>query len=142
MRTHKLVAILGLLAALALPLTAAASSDGNGNGDDGDDNGGFTAAPDCLTPTLTVPPRTIVGVWNCAALAEVRLSKALRNGPPVVARALAIAHTCMYDAWAAYDKHAVGTVLGGSLRRPKAERTHANKAKAISFAAYRCLTNL
>ena len=85
---------------------------------------------------------TVVSDWNNAALAEVRLSKALRNGPPMVARALAIAHTCMYDAWAAYDPVAVGTVLGGNLRRPAAERTDANKAKAISFAAYRCLLNL
>src|SRR5438876_6492371 len=84
----------------------------------------------------------VVCDWNNAALAEVRLSKSLRNGPPIVARALAIAHTCMYDACAAYDPVAVGTVLGGNLRRPAAERTDANKAKAISFAAYRCLLNL
>src|SRR5215475_15093733 len=52
---------------------------------------------------------TIVSDWNAATLAEVRLSRSLRNGPPIVARALAIAHTCMYDAWAAYDAVAVGT---------------------------------
>src|SRR5262249_28672954 len=79
---------------------------------------------------------------------EVRVSKSLRNGPPMVARALAIAHTCMYDAWAAYDDVAVGTtdtapIPGpGSRRRPAAERTDDNKAKAISFAAYRCLRHL
>jgi hypothetical protein len=82
---------------------------------------------------------TVVSDWNAAALSEVR---AARLGPPIVARALAIAHTCMYDAWAAYDAQAVGTLLGGSLRRPAAERTDANKAEAISFAAYRCLLNL
>src|SRR5215510_7870363 len=86
---------------------------------------------------------SIVTVWNEAALQEVRLSTALRNGPPMVARALAIAHTCMYDAWAAHDDIAVGTSdTGGSRRRPADERTDANKAKAISFAAYRCLRNL
>src|SRR5262249_59405287 len=78
-----------------------------------------------------------------AALAEVRLSRSLRNGPPIVARALAIAHTCMYDAWAAYDDTAVGTTdTQGSRRRPPDERTDENKAKAISFAAYCCLSNL
>jgi hypothetical protein len=82
---------------------------------------------------------TIVTDWNSAALAEVRAG---RLGPPMVARALAIAHTCMYDAWAAYDTRAVGTVLGVSLRRPAAEHSDANKAEAISFAAYRCLVNL
>ena len=85
---------------------------------------------------------TVVTDWNAAALQEVRKSKSLRNGPPMVARALAIVHTCMYDAWAAYDDVAIGTVLGGGLRRPPAERTDPNKAKAISFAAYRCLRNL
>jgi len=86
---------------------------------------------------------TVVSDWNAAALAEVRLSRALRNGPPIVARALAIAHTCLYDAWAAYDDVAVGTTdTSGSRRRPSDERTDANKAKAISFAAYRCLRNL
>ena len=86
---------------------------------------------------------TVVSDWNAAALAEVRVSKALRNGPPIVARALAIAHTCMYDAWAAYDDIAVGTTdTAGSRRRPAEERSDENKAKAISFAAYRCLGNL
>ena len=86
---------------------------------------------------------TVVSDWNAAALAEVRASKAIRNGPPVVARALAIAHTCMYDAWAAYDDVAVGTTdVHGLRRRAPAERTNANKKEAISFAAYRCLTNL
>src|SRR6266478_5238162 len=61
----------------------------------------------------------------------------------MVARALAIAHTCVYDAWAAYDDVAVATTdTGGSRRQPTEERTDDNKAKAISFAAYRCLRNL
>jgi membrane-associated phospholipid phosphatase len=82
---------------------------------------------------------TVVVNWNQAALQEVRLG---RLGPPIVARALALAHTCMYDAWAAYDSKAIGTVLGAELRRPAAERSEANKSKAISVAAYRCLVNL
>src|SRR5262252_1969331 len=86
---------------------------------------------------------SIVIDWNNAALQEVRLSTALRNGPPMVARALAVVHTCMYDAWAAYDDTAVGTTdIHGTRRRPAEERTDANKAKAISFAAYLCLRNL
>jgi hypothetical protein len=60
----------------------------------------------------------------------------------MVARALAIAHTCMYDAWAAYDHKAVGTRLGGSLRRPPPERTLANMKQAVSFAAYRAAVDL
>src|SRR5207249_3143316 len=105
----------------------------------------FVAVLGCATSASA----TVVSDWNTSALAEVRLSKALRNGPPIVARALAIAHTCMYDAWAAYDDVAVGTtdtesdlLLPGSRRRPAEERTDDNKATAISFAAYLCLRNL
>jgi hypothetical protein len=77
--------------------------------------------------------------WNNAALQGVRDSKL---GPPMVARALAIVHTCIYDAWAAYDRKAFGTQLGPALRRPKSERTLANKTKAISYAAYRAAVDL
>jgi hypothetical protein len=48
----------------------------------------------------------------------------------------------MYDAWAAYDRSAVGTQLGASLRRPPGERTLLNKEQAVSFAAYRALVDL
>ena len=60
----------------------------------------------------------------------------------MVARALAVAHTAMYDAWSAYDAQAVGTRLGSSLRRPVSERNNENKDRAISYAAYRTLVDL
>jgi hypothetical protein len=60
----------------------------------------------------------------------------------VVARAISVVHTAIFDAWAAYDVRALGTRLGGTLRRPAVERTPENKNKAISFAAYRALVDL
>jgi len=60
----------------------------------------------------------------------------------MVSRALAMLGTCMYDAWAAYDERAVGTELSGALRRPSAEHSLADKEKAISYAAYRALTDV
>ena len=60
----------------------------------------------------------------------------------MVARSLAIVHTCIFDAWAAYDRLAVGTRLGPDLRRPPGEHTLAHKAEAVSFAAYRALTDV
>jgi hypothetical protein len=96
-----------------------------------------------LVPALAWPqaPRqpSVVVLWNQAVLAAIRNT---RTSPPVASRAMAIVHTCMFDAWAAYDDVAAGTRLGGSMRRPKAERTAANKEKAISFAAYRALDDL
>jgi hypothetical protein len=89
-------------------------------------------------PAFAQSPNVVVQ-WNNVALQGVRDSKI---GPPMVARALFIVHNCIYDAWAAYDQTAAGTVFGGSLRRPKSERTLANKNQAISFAAYRAAIDL
>ena len=86
-----------------------------------------------------VAAATIVTEWNGQALQAIRTT---HPGPPIVARALAIVHTCTYDAWAAYDAKAEGTQLGKTLRRPAAERTNANKTEAISYAAYRALVDL
>jgi hypothetical protein len=81
----------------------------------------------------------VVVRWNVAMLQAIRNTGV---APVVAARALAIVHTCMYDAWAAYDPLAVGTQLGDALRRPVREATPANKRKAISYAAYRALVEL
>jgi hypothetical protein len=85
------------------------------------------------------PTDDVVLKWDEQTLAAVRATKL---APTVVARDLAVVHTAIYDAWAAYDAKAVGTRLGGSLRRPKAERTPNRKSKAISYAAYRVLLDL
>ncbi|MDB4869333.1 MAG: motif putative anchor domain protein [Gemmatimonadales bacterium] len=82
---------------------------------------------------------SVVVKWDQAALAAIRRT---HPGPPMVARALAVVHTAMYDAWAAYDGRAVGTRLGGTLRRPASERSNANKERAVSYAAYRTLLDL
>lgn len=77
--------------------------------------------------------------WSDAALQGVRDA---RMGAPMAPRALAIVHTCMYDAWAAYDDRGSGTQLRGALRRPASEHTLANKERAISYAAYRALADV
>src|SRR5215218_8925697 len=92
----------------------------------------------CVSTTAEAADNVVLQ-WNTALLRAVRV---VRSAPPITARALAIVHTCMYDAWAAYDPLAVGTVGGWSLRQPPAARTSENKAIAISYAAYRALTDL
>ena len=84
-------------------------------------------------------PDTVVVTWDEVALQAIRET---HPGPPIVARMLAIAHTCMYEAWAPYDSVAVGSQLGSTLRQPVAERTLANKKKAVSFAAHKALVDL
>jgi hypothetical protein len=83
----------------------------------------------------------VVLEWNEQLLAVIR-SNPKGTGPTVTARALGVAQTAVYDAWAAYDPVAKGTRLGGSLRQPDAEQTLENKNKAISYAAYKILNDL
>ena len=59
--------------------------------------------------------------------------------PTVLSRQMMIWAASMYEAWAAYDGKAVGTRLGGTLRRPANERDLAHKNIAISYASYRSL---
>lgn len=78
--------------------------------------------------------------WLDVALeATAREHERTAPRPTVGSRMLMIITTAMYDAWAAYDEKALGTVLGDKLRRPKQERTPANKEKAVAYAAYRAM---
>ena len=81
----------------------------------------------------------LVGYWNSATLDLLRDQQ---TPLPVAARTLSIVHTCMFDAWAAYDSVALGTRLGASLRQPDSARTLPNKCQAISYAAARALADL
>ena len=95
--------------------------------------------PGCLLLQAAQAADTIVVQWNDQALQAIRDT---HPGPPIVARMLAITHTCMYDAWAAYDENAMGTRLGGTLRVEEEARSTANKNQAASYAAFRCLKDL
>ena len=103
--------------------------------------------PDTPAPLYTInglgPTKgdNVVLRWDEELLQAIRANPA-GTGPTITARALGVAHTSMFDAWAAYDARALGTRYGGMLRRPPPERTLENKNKAISFAAYATLVDL
>jgi len=97
------------------------------------------AAAAALPALPTQEGDNAVLVWDEAILQGVRDTK---PGPTVAARAIAIAHTAMFDAWSAYDAVAVPTRPHRGWRRPPSEATDANKAKAVSFAAHRALVDL
>lgn len=81
--------------------------------------------------------------WLDVALeATAREHERVAPRPTVGSRMLMIIVACMYDAWAAYDDKAVGTVLGDKLRRPPAERTLPNKEKAVAYATYRAMLDI
>jgi hypothetical protein len=80
----------------------------------------------------------VVLQWNSATLQAIRN---VHPGPPMTARALAVVHTCLYDAWAIYDPVAAGTQPSNGLR-PRGSRSLAAKSQSVSFAAYRALVDL
>src|SRR5215213_3757440 len=98
-----------------------------------------------LAQTVNAPEHKKSAAYELLDIAlETVAREHVRNSPrpTVSSRMFGIVVTSMYDAWAAYDDKAVGTQLGGKLRRPAAERTEANKRKAVAYATYRSLLYL
>jgi hypothetical protein len=75
-----------------------------------------------------------VRAWNALALRKI--------GAEGSARALALVHTCMYNAWAAYDGNARQTEHGVAVRLPRAARDAASQAAATGHAARAVLAGL
>ncbi|HEY0062906.1 MAG TPA: vanadium-dependent haloperoxidase [Telluria sp.] len=119
---------LGTGAALAGALTACGGGGGHYRPRPG---------PNPPTPPTPDPVRSKVAFgWNAVALTALALA---RTPAPLAARSMAILHTAIYNAWAAYDALALSTRHGAQLRRPLAERTPANQLRALSYAAYAVL---
>lgn len=78
--------------------------------------------------------------WNrfaCDAIYYAQLP------PTLAARALAMVHTAMYDAWTAYAGGSyISTTTGDRLKRPEEEHTKENREIAFSYAAWRVLEAL
>lgn len=96
-------------------------------------------ASTALLPVSSAQAVTVASGWIGAATQGVRNQP---QGPTVASRLYGILGTAMYDAWSAYEATPISTVLGDTLQRPTSENTQANKQEAISFAAYRVLTEL
>ncbi len=78
--------------------------------------------------------------WNRLACDAIYYAK---TPPTLAARALAMVHTAMYDAWTSYvEGDFVSTTTIDRLKRPKEERTRPNREIAFSFAACRVLEEL
>jgi len=85
------------------------------------------------------PNDNVVLKWNEQLLSTIRAYPA-QTGPTVVARALGVVHTAMYDAWAAYDPKAVGSTEGAPVAT--GANTSTARDEAMSYAAYRTLVDL
>ncbi|MCQ0110893.1 vanadium-dependent haloperoxidase [Zhouia amylolytica] len=60
--------------------------------------------------------------------------------PTITSRFLGLIFTAMFDAWSRYDEKAATVYLDGVERRPQDEQTIKNKEIAISYAAYRAMS--
>ena len=81
----------------------------------------------------------MAGAWNAAALHALGQAGA---DAAAAARVLAIVHTSMYNAWAAYDGVARQTMQGVAVRLPRAGRGGASQATAMGNAAWLALASL
>ena len=77
--------------------------------------------------------QSIARIWDEQALSAIRIDT---PNPPVQARNLFHVSVCMYDAWAAYDRVAVGYLFRD---KHTATDVAAARREAISYAAYRLL---
>jgi hypothetical protein len=101
-------------------------------------------------PSIDLNPKTDnISVTDSSPTISVLWDRAVRQavidnkpGPTIASRAYSVMHTAMFDAWAAYDPEAISTQNGDRLQIPVGENTIANKTIAMSFAAYRVLSEL
>jgi hypothetical protein len=92
---------------------------------------------------VTPPAATLIAGKNAALAWNETTLKAVRSGtlgPPMVARALAMVHTAMYDAWTVYNPLATPSLPLGKAALPSG--ADLARETAVSFAAYRVLLDL
>ncbi len=75
-----------------------------------------------------------------AILGTARDTERFNPRPTITSRFLALIFTAVFDAWSVYDEKAIPVYLQNVDRRPLQERNLQNKEVAISYAAYRALS--
>jgi hypothetical protein len=121
----------------SVPVVSGALNACGGNGDEHSPASPPADGPVAAPAEPAVQDDTVTG-WTRTALQVVRQA---RPGPPMAARSFAVMYTCMYNAWCAYDTVARPTRTPRTARPPLAECTSANKAIAMSYAAYTALVD-
>ena len=77
--------------------------------------------------------------WNQLTLDAIKYSN---TSPPLAARARAMVHTAMFDAWSVYSKCAISTTTARYIKRHNQGCGEDEIHKTFSYAAYRVLTDL
>lgn len=77
--------------------------------------------------------------WNQLTLEAIKITSI---APPLAARALAMVHTAMYDAWSVYNKCAFSTTTSRYIKRDDENCLENKMEKTVSYAAFQVLTQL
>ncbi|OYD45092.1 hypothetical protein CHU00_13385 [Sphingobacterium cellulitidis] len=83
--------------------------------------------------------KPLVLKWNQLTLEAIKLTK---SPATIAARALAMVHTAMYDAWSVYDSCAISTTTANYIKFPKQHCAKEHIRKSFSYAAYQVLMHL
>jgi hypothetical protein len=107
---------------------------------------GAASGPAWPVDTYGAPRSTdnVVLKWDEQGLSAIRAYPG-QTGPTVSARTIAVVHTAMYDAWAAYDpiaKVSTRTPDGGTALVATGTNSADAREEAMSYAAYRVLADL
>jgi hypothetical protein len=79
--------------------------------------------------------------WGKIALqATANNTEKFKPRPTITSRYLGLTSIAIFDAWSRYDEKVIPVYLLNLLRRPKEEQLLKNKEIAISYAAYRTLS--
>ena len=85
--------------------------------------------------------QSIAYQWAEIALkATARDTERFKPRPTVTSRYLGLLFVAMFDAWSRYDSSALPVYLSGVERRPLVEQDLRNKELAVSYAAFRTLS--
>ena len=105
----------------------------------------FFLVPACIeteqSTTVPVGENNMAYKWGeIAMIATANNTEKFTPRPTVTSRFLGLIWTAVFDAWSRYDSVAIPVYLKNVDRRPVSERTLGNKEIAISYAAYRAMT--
>ncbi|UZH54506.1 vanadium-dependent haloperoxidase [Salinimicrobium tongyeongense] len=97
--------------------------------------------PDPITKKEPVGVENLAYRWGeMAVIATANDTEKFKPRPTITSRFLGLIFTSVFDAWSRYDDKAIPVYLTNTQRRPLNERSLKNKEIAISYAAYRAMS--
>lgn len=105
---------------------------------------GFSCKQETAQKTKEKEPsgaENIAYKWGEIALEATALdTERFKPRPTITSRYLGLIFVAVFDAWSRYDEKAIPVYLEEVERRPITEQTVKNKEIAVSYAAYRALS--